>query len=254
MPNCNDGIQNNGETGVDCGGPNCAACETCFDGIQNNGETGIDCGGPNCTTCDPVGNDECGVGSSQLFFCAETACADVGSQVCLDVNTTNFTSIVGFEFRVVYPGANLQYVSGSSSSALPGTPAIINPTSDGEVRVLWFDQTSEFAGGTIPAGESVVNLCFNVESASTTPITLTQQSASSTTNSSVSPVNVTPGSVNAPACSDDPPTCTDGIQNGSETGVDCGGPDCAPCTPTCNDGIQNNGETGADCGGPNCAA
>lgn len=29
---------------------------------------------------------------------------------------------------------------------------------------------------------------------------------------------------------DDPvPTCTDGIQNGEETGVDCGGPDCPPC-------------------------
>lgn len=26
-----------------------------------------------------------------------------------------------------------------------------------------------------------------------------------------------------------PPTCTDGIQNGSETGVDCGGSSCAPC-------------------------
>lgn len=26
------------------------------------------------------------------------------------------------------------------------------------------------------------------------------------------------------------PTCTDGIQNGGETGVDCGGPSCAPCT------------------------
>lgn len=26
-----------------------------------------------------------------------------------------------------------------------------------------------------------------------------------------------------------PATCTDGIQNGSETGVDCGGPDCSPC-------------------------
>lgn len=25
------------------------------------------------------------------------------------------------------------------------------------------------------------------------------------------------------------PTCSDGLQNGNETGVDCGGPDCAPC-------------------------
>ena len=31
------------------------------------------------------------------------------------------------------------------------------------------------------------------------------------------------------------PTCNDGIQNGNETGVDCGGPDCAPCAPSCTD-------------------
>ena len=50
---CTDGIMNNGETGVDCGGPNCSPCttETCTDGIMNNGETGVDCGGPNCSPC-----------------------------------------------------------------------------------------------------------------------------------------------------------------------------------------------------------
>lgn len=46
------------------------------------------------------------------------------------------------------------------------------------------------------------------------------------------------------------PTCDDGIQNGNETGVDCGG-DCAAC-PTCDDGLQNGEETGIDCGGPDC--
>jgi hypothetical protein len=46
---CSDGIQNQGETGVDCGGP-CSVCPTCSDGIQNQGETGIDCGGP-CSPC-----------------------------------------------------------------------------------------------------------------------------------------------------------------------------------------------------------
>ncbi|MEM6773035.1 MAG: hypothetical protein AAF597_20835, partial [Bacteroidota bacterium] len=49
------------------------------------------------------------------------------------------------------------------------------------------------------------------------------------------------------------PTCSDGIQNGNETGVDCGGPDCGAC-PTCSDGIQNGNETGIDCGGPDCTA
>ena len=49
---------------------------------------------------------------------------------------------------------------------------------------------------------------------------------------------------------EDDPTCTDGIQNGTETGIDCGG-DCSPCI-SCDDGIQNGTETGVDCGG-DCA-
>lgn len=32
-----------------------------------------------------------------------------------------------------------------------------------------------------------------------------------------------------------PPTCSDGIQNGNETGIDCGGPDCPPCNSSCTD-------------------
>jgi len=47
------------------------------------------------------------------------------------------------------------------------------------------------------------------------------------------------------------PTCSDGIQNGDETGVDCGGSSCAPCA-SCSDGVQNGDETGIDCGG-SCA-
>src|SRR5580704_7778888 len=67
-------------------------------------------------------------------------------------------------------------------------------------------------------------------------------------------------------------TCTDGVRDGSETDVDCGGPACVPCptnggcdvasdcesgvcvgfvcqAPSCTDGIQNGTETGVDCGG-----
>ncbi len=40
--------------------------------------------------------------------------------------------------------------------------------------------------------------------------------------------------LNSTACNPPvPPTCDDGIQNGDETGVDCGGSNCAPCP--CND-------------------
>jgi hypothetical protein len=92
-----------------------------------------------------------------------------------------------------------------------------------------------------------------------------------------------PAQANPPACSSYPAwppvagvnlLCGDGVLDGNETGVDCGG-SCAPCglgswclgagdclslvcagnacaAPTCSDGIANGGETGVDCGGP-CA-
>jgi hypothetical protein len=78
-------------------------------------------------------------------------------------------------------------------------------------------------------------------------------------------------------CTSPQATCSDGVKNGAETDVDCGGPDCPGCqngldcsagtdcasgfcqggvcaqpAPTCSDGIKNEGETDVDCGGPNC--
>ena len=62
-PSCSDGVQNQGESGIDCGGP-CGACPpapTCMDGIQNQNETGIDCGGV-CPEC-PAGDSTLLLGS-----------------------------------------------------------------------------------------------------------------------------------------------------------------------------------------------
>lgn len=71
------------------------------------------------------------------------------------------------------------------------------------------------------------------------------------------------------------PPCEDGIQNGDESDIDCGG-DCDGCPiggscdgptdctsglcagglctalPGCDDGVENGSETGLDCGGPDC--
>lgn len=74
------------------------------------------------------------------------------------------------------------------------------------------------------------------------------------------------------------PSCADGVANGRETDLDCGGGDCAPCAtglacvvdpqcatgictgdvcrdPSCTDGRLNQDETAVDCGGvcPGCA-
>jgi hypothetical protein len=75
------------------------------------------------------------------------------------------------------------------------------------------------------------------------------------------------------------PTCSDGVKNGSETDVDCGGGTCPPCehdkacqgtgdclsrvctnqvcqAPSCSDTVKNETETDIDCGGncPKCGA
>jgi hypothetical protein len=50
-PSCFDGVKNNGEFGIDCGGNCVKPCPTCNDNIQNQGETGVDCGGP-CKECE----------------------------------------------------------------------------------------------------------------------------------------------------------------------------------------------------------
>lgn len=49
-PTCSDKKQNQGEEGTDCGGPCQQSCPTCFDNIQNQMESDVDCGGP-CETC-----------------------------------------------------------------------------------------------------------------------------------------------------------------------------------------------------------
>jgi len=53
---CADGILNQDETGIDCGGKYCLPCDSCADGIQNQDETGVDCGGSICCAVCPVLN------------------------------------------------------------------------------------------------------------------------------------------------------------------------------------------------------
>lgn len=74
------------------------------------------------------------------------------------------------------------------------------------------------------------------------------------------------------------PFCQDGLKNGDETDIDCGGSRCLPCnggnfclspsdctsqicechtchntpTPHCSDGVTNYDEQGKDCGGADC--
>jgi len=104
-PTCFDGVQNGNETGIDCGGTSCPACFTCFDGIQNGNETGIDCGGTDCVACqtcfDGIQNqDETGIdcGGSCASACPDcfvtlsnTGCNTVQVVYYADLNATPVT-------------------------------------------------------------------------------------------------------------------------------------------------------------------
>jgi len=48
------------------------------------------------------------------------------------------------------------------------------------------------------------------------------------------------------------PPCFNGVKDGNETGIDCGGPDCDPCEISCIDQLLNGDEEGVDCGGTIC--
>ena len=244
---CTDGIQNGGETGVDCGGPDCAPCQTtstCTDGVQNGSETGVDCGGPDCAPCQTSGGS-CGEGTTNFTICAEEICdVAVGDRACIDLTVGNFVDITSVQCTLNYPGANLQYSNFTGNAAL-GSGLLVNSPNDGEVRLVFFRSAN--SPQTLADDAVMATLCFTVESAAGSVIEVNNLRASDTDGPLVMPVG-NDGRING--CMSNS-TCSDGIQNGSETGVDCGGPDCVPCAVTNCGGATDDVEI---CLGSACAA
>ncbi|MFT6338390.1 MAG: hypothetical protein ACJATI_005163 [Halioglobus sp.] len=76
-PSCDDGIQNQGEIDVDCGGPFCAPCSDCWNNQLDGNETWVDCG-PTCPCSNTCGNgiqDGCETGVD----CGGKCCAPCGN-------------------------------------------------------------------------------------------------------------------------------------------------------------------------------
>ncbi|RME54233.1 hypothetical protein D6777_04460 [Candidatus Woesearchaeota archaeon] len=89
LPTCYDAVQNQGEEGIDCGGP-CESCEqvTCTNQKWDGDETGLDCGGSKCPPCkgekpkvveeeEEEEEDECGDG-----YCGDTEDEDTCPEDC----------------------------------------------------------------------------------------------------------------------------------------------------------------------------
>jgi hypothetical protein len=155
---------------------------TCFDEVKNQGEVGIDCGGP-CPDCLPTCDDRVLNGTEQFIDCGGEDC--IPCATCLD-NIQN----AHWKFD---PNLTMADFNSNDSVGMAG-------------GVLWRLVLERGVDCGVPCD----SLCQA--------------------------------------------TCDDGIQNGDEQGVDCGGTNCLiTCfPPTCGDGLQNGQETGIDCGTPGC--
>jgi hypothetical protein len=293
---CTDGMKDGMETDVDCGGPVCPACGTnkdcaqptdCVslvctggtcqaatdsDGVKNDSETDIDCGGAlqGDGTANPAsdGAPACAPGKVCVLAsdCTEGVCsgtpvasgdggvsdASAGATDAADAGGTLYCQPASpsdgvqndSETDVDCGGATL--ANGMPNTASDGAPAC----GHGQMCLLGTDCTSGVCNTNTDMGGP--------------------------------PIDCPAGSA-AGACLCQLPSATDGVKNGGETDVDCGGatapgsdgaPACGPmmhcaigtdctsficatnglCTaPSPTDGVKNDSETDVDCGGVGAA-
>ncbi|EZH74258.1 hypothetical protein ATO12_15440 [Aquimarina atlantica] len=225
-PTCNDGIQNGDETGVDCGG-SCTPCQTtpsCNDGIQNGDETGIDCGGScapcaTLTYCAANGNDPSAEYINRVQLGAIDNTSAVGSggyndftsvSTALSKGTAHTITITPKWASTVYSEAYSVWVDYNQDGDFE------DPNEQVWSKAASKD-TSVSGSFTIPDGAKNGNTRMRVSMRYNT----IPSPCGSFDYGEVEDYTISIGTVSTP-------TCNDGIQNGNETGIDCGG-SCAPC-------------------------
>ncbi|KAJ1614166.1 gigantic extracellular protein [Cryptosporidium canis] len=214
-PSCFDGIQNQGEFGVDCGGVCERSCpDTCFDGILNGDETSIDCGGSCGTEHCPKCNDGIKNGDETGVDCGGSQCP-----TCEPCHGFPLSSLP--EGTILSVDGGFSYIEDIQKESLLIDNMAIASGSELHIRC-------------IPGWEQDESLRSKLQ---------------------ILACNDGKWSLPGPDERIDlkcgPPSCDDGIRNGDEWGVDCGG-SCESQCSSCSDGVKNGDETGVDCGGATC--
>jgi hypothetical protein len=216
---------------------------TCSDSIKNGSETGVDCGG-SCTACASSCLSQKLTPSLAVSSANETA--QLTAALAIDDNTTT---------RWASPFSDPQWLYVDLGAPRKVNRVVLNW--EAAYSLNYDVQVANEPNGTwttiynTAAGNGGVD---DLTGLNGTGRYVRMYSRARGTQWGNSLFEMTAYGDPNPNCSSTGPTCTDGIKNGSETGVDCGGT-CPACAPTCTDGVKNGSETGVDCGGtcPVCA-
>lgn len=220
IPTCADNFRNGMETGIDCGGPTCADCSTfCNDGILNGDETAIDCGG-SCEACPPDPGQTCEVA---IAIAASGVYTALGPSIGMGANNTSATHANWYEFIATANGTIDLMSCGEGvdtrlwiyEGCCESLTTVGNADDECELSPgnrLW---ATQLTGITVTKGKRYFIEWDDRWSTDGFDFTFT----------------FTPTS-----------RCADGIKNGDETEIDCGGLSCSPCQAslvvdnvTCND-------------------
>jgi hypothetical protein len=241
-PTCNDGIQNGNETGVDCGG-SCPACGSCVSIVleirTDQYPSEISWNIKNSTGAIAV--------SGGNYAASHTVHAHAH---CLPVGCYTLNLLDGYGDGILAPGYY---------KITQGTTILVNNEAYGLSKTVNFCvgsssnsqltlSNSTGSAGAVSGVASVgisSNVSWTASSNATSWCTVTPATGSNngtlnvnytsntTTVSRSSTITVEGGGITKTYVLTQTgiatPTCSDGIQNGSETGVDCGG-SCAPCS------------------------
>ncbi len=278
---CRDGVQNQDETDLDCGGLECPPCAsgshcvlqsdcsegvctdgecrlpTCTDEVLNGTETDLDCGDI-CAPC------QSGQACAKAEDCQMRVCTDGVCQPesCGDeVRNGDETDVdCGGSCKKCDPGlvcaSGTDCLSGVCSDGADKPGSIVNAT-DPTIPVC-----------QAPACDDQVQNGTEVD----------VDCAGSCDACGVGKTCSQPMDCLSLICVNSQcqaPDCTDEVKNGTESDIDCGGNGCATCTSgkacnvgfdcesgscgnnvcldaACPDNVVNGTETDLDCGGPNC--
>ena len=283
---CNDGVQGQLETDVDCGGAECTMlgksctafsatpsntaqmcligtdcdsglctaqlCTSCSNGAVDGLEADVDCGGTSCSQCSD--GDECTFNADCSSGMCYMPCSSADAASCAPQSTC----MAMFGVSACVETGTWDVLSRPVVAAMGTCVSATNGIADGM-------ETDVDCGG--PATQCTKDqICMR-----------DGDCASGNCNTTLAPFIAAGGRCNDPAPAD---TCADSAMGELETDVDCGGTPClglglacgenqgclvnADCLSnscgasltcsSCGNGAQDGDETGIDCGGTTCAA